>query len=202
MTDDHLSGIPAKLSDDPRATVVMQQWQALLVEVAQKEGRPNPLPKFGPDGLGGAETRAAIIAFQASRNPPLPQTGQFDEATRTALNPPHRPQFSIPPAIIELGVETILDAVIPPSPAKEFLMLNFGNIVHFVVGVLPGLPDDVNKIRTAIGSLVTDAGNKDGIAGLRDSARFARIVADELDKAADLLDPSKTVQPTNPLINQ
>ncbi len=179
---------------------IMKSWQQRLIDVAAAEGKPNPLPKFGADGFGGHETQTAIVAFQASRNPPLPQTGQLDEATRMALNPP-RPPVSLNPIETAL-IATALDAIIPPSPAKEFLMFNFGNIVHFVVSIIPGLPDDVNKIRTSIGAIVTDANNKDGIAGLRDTARFARIIADECDKAADALDPSKTVQPSNPIINK
>jgi hypothetical protein len=60
----------------------------------------------------------------------------------------------------------------------------------------------VNKIRTAIGELVTDASDKNGIEGLRDSARFARIIADELDKVANTLDPSGAIQPANLIVNK
>ena len=162
------------------------------------DGLPNPLPKFGADGLGGRETQAAIVDFQKRRGI-MPITGQFDASTRTALNPVRAKTLN--PLEIAL-LETALDAIIPPSPAKEFLMFNFPNIVKFVIGLLPGLPDDVNKIRAAIGELVTDAQDKNGIEGLRDSARFARIVADELDKVADALDPSGAIQPANPLINK
>jgi peptidoglycan hydrolase-like protein with peptidoglycan-binding domain len=112
-----------------------------------------------------------------------------------------RPPISINPLETAL-IGTALDAILPPSPAKEFLMFNFPSIVKFVIGLLPGLPDDVNKIRTAIGELVTDASDKNGIEGLRDSARFARIIADELDKVANTLDPSGAIQPANLIVNK
>ena len=174
---------------------IIKAWQQKLLDAATAEGRPNPLPKFGADGYGGMECRAAILAFQATRAPPLPATGQFDAATRAALNPPPKPHLSIPPAIIELGIETALDAVIPPSPAKEFLMPLFSNIVHLALALLPGLPDDTTKISSAIQALFKDTTDKNAIAGLRDSARFARILADEADKVANILDPSGAIQP-------
>ncbi len=180
----------------PAPSPIMKAWQEKLIAAGF------PLQKFGADGYGGHETQTAIIAFQASRNPPLPQTGQFDEATRTALNPPAAPRVFVPSPLAELAIETALDAIIPPSPVKEFLMFNFGSIVSIIVGLLPGLPDDVNKIRAVTGNLVTDATDHNGIAGLRDSARFARIMADELDKVADTLDPSGAIQPANPIINK
>ena len=62
---------------------IMRGWQQRLIDVAATEGRPYPLPKFGPDGLGGIETRDAIKDFQAAHV--LPLTGQFDAATRAAL---------------------------------------------------------------------------------------------------------------------
>lgn len=168
---------------------IMKTWQTLL----KKAG-------FDPgliDGYGGRLTQAAVLAFQKARN--LPQSGQLDLATRATLDPPRT--YSLNPIEIAF-IETALDAIIPPSPAKEFLMFNFPSIVKFVIGLLPGLPDDVNKIRTAIGELVTDANDKNGIEGLRDSARFARIIADELDKVANTLDPSGAIQPANPIINK
>lgn len=177
-------------------TEIMQAWQKRLQAAAAAAGLSDPLPHFGADGLGGHETQAAILAFQKSHG--LAQSGQFDDATRAALAPHAPPLSSLEIAL--LG--TALDAILPPSPAKEFLMFNFPNIVKFVVGLLPGLPDDVNKIRAAIGELVQDANDKNGIEGLRDSARFARIIADELDKVANNLDPSGAIQPANPLVNK
>lgn len=179
---------------------IIQAWQQKLLDAAAKEERPNPLPKYGADGFGGTETRDAIIAFQASRTPPLEQTGQFDEATRAALDPP-RPPIKLNP-LETILIETALDAIIPPSPAKEFLMFNFGNIVHLAIALLPGLPDDANKIRAIVGELVTDASDKNGIEGLRDAARFARLLADEADKVADALDPAKVIQPANQIVNK
>lgn len=171
---------------------IMQQWQQKLLDAAKAEGKPNPLPVYGADGHGGAETQAAVIAFQKAHN--LTVTGQFDDATRAALTP-SKPTLSIPPALIELGIETAIDAAIPPSPAKELLMPIFSNIVHLALALLPGLPDDTSKISGAIQALFKDTTDKNAIAGLRDSARFARILADEADKVANALDPSGAIQP-------
>lgn len=179
---------------NPVPNEVMRSWQQLLVDAGY------PMLPYGADGLGGQATHDALIAYQHAHG--LTESGQFDEATRALLNPPHKPQLSIPPAVLDLIIGTALDAILPPSPAKEFLMFNFPSIVKFVIGLLPGLPDDVNKIRTAIGELVTDASDKNGIEGLRDSARFARIIADELDKVANTLDPSGAIQPANPIVNK
>lgn len=185
----------------PKPDPIIQAWQARLQAVAKAEGKPDPLPKYGADGLGGGETRNAIMAFQLS-HPMLIVTGQFDDATRAALEQhPNLPPIKLSP-IAEFAIKAAIDAIIPPSPTKDFIMFNFGNIVAIVVGLLPGLPDDVNKIRAVLGELVTDANDKNGIEGMRDSARFARIIADELDKVADTLDPAGKIQPSNPIINK
>jgi hypothetical protein len=171
----------------------MKAWQQLLVDAGY------PMLPYGADGLGGKTTQDALIAYQKANG--LTVTGQFDEATRSKLNP--KKAIALNPLETML-IETALDAIIPPSPAKEFLMFNFGNIVSIVVGLLPGLPDDVNKIRAAFNDLITDdpAKNNDTAEHLRDAARFARILADEADKVANALDPSGTAQPANQIVNK
>lgn len=170
---------------------ITRAWQKKLQAAFATDGKPDPLPKYGADGLGGAETQAAVIAYQKAHG--LTVTGQWDDATLKMLNPaPHH--IGIPPALIELGIETVIDAVIPPSPAKELLIPMFNNIVHIVLGLLPGLPDDYSKITASIQALVKDATDNKGVAAeLRDSAKFARVLADEADKVANALDPAGAI---------
>lgn len=173
---------------------IMKQWQQRLQTVAAAEGKPNPLPIYGADGIGGKETITAVTTYQKSHG--LDATGQLDDKTRASLNTVLKPHVTIPPAIIELGIETAIDAIIPPSPVKEVLIPMFNNIVHIVLGLLPGLPDDYSKISGSIETLAKDATNKASLATeLRDAAKFARVLADEADKVADVLDPTGAAKP-------
>lgn len=158
---------------------IMTAWQRLLQSSALAAGLPDPLPLYGADGLGGHETQQAILAFQARQVPPLALSGQFDEATRAALNPPQ--QRAQAPSIMES-------------------IQMFSSIVHLALSILPGLPDDVSKIAAAVAAFGRDATGPNALAAeLRDAARFARILADEADKAANGLDPSGSAQPQNPI---
>lgn len=159
---------------------IMTAWQRLLQEAAAKAGESDPLPLFGADGLGGHETQAAILAFQARQK--LPPSGEFDEATRAALNPPQQRAQA-------------------PSFMESVQM--FSSIVHLALSILPGLPDDVSKIAAAVAAFGKDATGPNALAAeLRDAARFARILADEADKAANGLDPSGSAQPQNPIVGK
>lgn len=162
------------------------------------------------DGIFGPETLAAMRVYEAAHKLTISDqpTHELCDSLGIDLGPdfPYQPIGVKPPISINpletMLIETALDAIIPPSPAKEFLMFNFPSIVKFVVGMLPGLPDDASKISSSIGELVTDASDRNGIEGLRDAARFARIIADECDKVANTLDPSGAIQPANPIVNK
>lgn len=88
----------------------MRLWQELLVKAAAAEGLPNPLPLFGSDGLGGHETQTAILDYQARHG--LASTGQFDQATRTALNPP-TVDYSLGRSLIPILLSFITKGAIP-----------------------------------------------------------------------------------------
>jgi peptidoglycan hydrolase-like protein with peptidoglycan-binding domain len=164
------------------------------------------------DGVFGSASKSTMRAYQAAHKLTVSDqpTHELCDSLGIDLGPdfPYQPIGVKPPISINpletMLIETALDAILPPSPAKEFLMFNFGNIVSIVVGLLPGLPDDVNKIRAAFNDLITDdpAKNNDTAEHLRDAARFARILADEADKVANALDPSGTAQPANPIVNK
>lgn len=124
--------------------LIMQAWQHRLIDVAAKEGRPNPLPKYGADGLGGSETQAAIEAFQASRVPPLTVTGQFDDPTKAALAPP------APKGLFSMNL--------------SFLTL----IIHFLP-LLPSLEQDIElEVKTLSSTADGGAKVKQTIAVLED----------------------------------
>lgn len=59
--------------------------------------RPDCLPQWGADGDFGAETEAALRAYQAEAE--LPVTGVYDEATRKALTAP-TPELPEEPAFV------------------------------------------------------------------------------------------------------
>lgn len=173
----------------------MKAWQQRLIDVATSEGKLNPLPKYGADGFGGAETRNAILAFQASRNPPLPQTGQLDDTTRAALNPP-LPRVSISPGVATAVAEIVTNLAIPPSPAKDIIMNFLPTIVQWIVSLLPGIPDDIAKVSAELREL---ASNDSGVAKLRSAVAFGRAFLNEADRILNEIDPSGTIQPSAPV---
>lgn len=75
----------------------MKAWQQKLINVVLAEGKPNPLPKYGADGLGGTETQDALLQFQEDHG--LQTTGQFDAETRLKLSP-SKPQGKPMPNIL------------------------------------------------------------------------------------------------------
>lgn len=169
--------------------LIVQAWQQKLIDIAKAEGRPDPLPTFGADGLGGRETQTAILAFQASRNPPLPQTGQFDDATRAALNPSqHHPHASSAEVAILLATLSHLPFV--PREIKEILM--FPTIVQFLIAFLPGVPDDINLVKAEIAEL---ASTDSGIKKLRTALVFAKALIEEGEDILNKVDPAGAIQP-------
>lgn len=108
---------------------IMKSWQQKLIDAAVAAGKPNPLPQYGADGLGGHETQQAIRDFQASNG--LAVTGQFDQPTRDKLNPPKpkgftMPDFGIPASISDYALNFIT------SKINWFAALMTGVIVTFV----------------------------------------------------------------------
>lgn len=175
----------------PEQIRIMKAWQQLLLDVAAREGRPDPLPKYGADGHGGLETIAAINAFQASRNPALPVTGQFDAATRLALNPT-RPHISPAEIAIITGIISLIPGI-PPS-LKELLM--FPTIVQFLVGLLPGIPDDLSKINAELKEL---ASTDSGVAKIRSAIAFGRAFLNEAERVLNVVDPSAAIAASTPI---
>ena len=75
--------------------------------------RPDCLPQWGADGDFGAETEAALRAYQAEAG--LPVTGVYDEATRKALTaptpePPEEPAFVLATGDVNVRAEPGTDA--------------------------------------------------------------------------------------------
>lgn len=85
---------------------IMKAWQQKLIDAAAKEGKPNPLPRYGADGLGGQETQTAILDFQARHG--LATTGQFDEPTKALLNPTTGPDYTLGRSLIPIILSMIL----------------------------------------------------------------------------------------------
>jgi hypothetical protein len=166
---------------------ILQSWQRKLIDAGF------PLPKFGADGYGGAETRDAILAFQRA-HPPLELTGQFDDATRTALNPPH--STSIPPGIATAVAEAAINLVLPPSPEKALIMNFLPTIVQWIIALVPGIPDDIAKVRAEIEEL---ASNDDGLAKVRSFIAFARVMLNEAEAVVNKIDPHKAVVASTPI---
>lgn len=166
---------------------IMKSWQQKLLDVAAAEGRPNPLPKYGADGLGGHETQAAIVAFQKSRTPPLPVTGQFDDATRAALNPQRQHVSSL-----EVAVLTAALAHLPflPQPIKDVLM--FPTIVQMLIAILPGVPDDIKIVEAEIAEV---ASSDSGIKKLRTALVFGKALIERIEAIVDRVDPQGAIQP-------
>lgn len=175
------------------ADQIMKLWQQRLIDVALSESRPNPLPEDGADGFGGGETEAAIKAYQLSRVPPLPATGQLDGPTMSALN-----AFKVAPTISPLEkavIEVALEVIIPPE-IKEILPVSVQTIVTTLIGLVPGIPDDYK----AVVAEITEQGSSDPeVAKIRSGAIFARRFADALDEAANVLDPTGKIQPSVPI---
>jgi hypothetical protein len=167
---------------------IMRAWQQRLQAVAAAEGKPDPLPKFGADGLGGNETKSGIVAFQASRNPPLPQTGQFDAATRTALNPPPKPHVSSAEIAIVSAVISNLPFI--PKELKEILM--FPTIVQMIIAILPGVPDDIKLVEAEVAEL---ASSDSGIKKLRTALVFGKALIEKIEAIVDKVDPQGAIQP-------
>ncbi len=166
---------------------IVKAWQQLLIDVATKEGKPNPLPKFGADGLGGHETQDAITAFQKSRTPPLTITGQFDAATRAALAPTAAPHISS----LEVAVLMAALSHLPlPQPVKDFLM--FPTIVQMIIAILPGVPDDIKLVEAEVAEL---ASSDSGIKKLRTALVFGKALIDKIEAIVDRVDPQGAIQP-------
>lgn len=123
----------------------MASWQQKLIDTAKAEGKPNPLPIYGADGLGGKETQAALEAYQTSHG--LTVTGQFDDPTKAALD--------------------------PPKPKDIFMPLILPTIVHWIIALLPGIPDDVNIVEAELKEL---ASTDDGKTKLRAALVFGKTL--------------------------
>lgn len=93
------------------------------------------LPKYGADGKGGEETRAAIVAFQHSAWPPLKATGQFDAATLARL-------FSDPPGKVTIVEESVaigaIGWILSRLGRKVGLQMNFSKISKAIAGGIAG----------------------------------------------------------------
>lgn len=167
--------------------VIVKGWQQKLLAAAAAEGRPNPLPKYGADGLGGHETQAAIIAFQKSRTPPLEVTGQFDPATRAALNP-QRPHVSSAEVAVLSAALSNLPFI--PKALKEALL--FPTIVQMLIAILPGVPDDIKIVEAEIAEI---ASSDSGIKKLRTALVFGKALIDRIEAIVDKVDPQGAIQP-------
>lgn len=165
---------------------IIRSWQKLLVDAGY------PMKPFGADGLGGKTTQDAIIAFQKSRVPPLPVTGQFDAATRLALNPVAAPHMSSAEVAILLAALSHLPFV--PKEIKEILM--FPTIVQLLIALVPGIPDDISKVRAEIEEL---ASTDSGVAKVRSFIAFARSILNEAENVVNKLDPQATVVASTPI---
>lgn len=172
-------------------TEIMKTWQQRLVDVAAIDGKPNPLPKYGVDGLGGKETQAAIVDYQ-TRNNIRPITGQFDDATRASLMPRSAPHMSSAEVAILLAGLSHLPFV--PKEIKEILM--FPTIVQLLIALVPGIPDDISKVRAEIEEL---ASTDSGVAKVRSFIAFARSILNEAETVVNKLDPQGAVVASAPI---
>lgn len=138
---------------------IMKSWQQALIAAALIEGRPNPLPVYGADGLGGHETQDAILAFQASRTPPLPATGQFDDATRAALTPKDTPMPNILGTIWTGLLGNLLNWTLIQGYIRSALLGLGGSLV--TQGVISGtqLNDAVGALLLILGIILSAVSN-------------------------------------------
>lgn len=172
---------------------IMKLWQQRLIDVALSESRPNPLPEDGADGFGGGETEAAIKAYQLSRVPPLPATGQLDGPTMSALN-----AFKVARTISPLekaAIEVVLEAIIPPE-IKEILPVSIPTILTQLLGIAPGIPDDFAVVMAEIKEMASSDAE---VAKIRSGAIFLRRAADASDAVANQIDPTGKIQPSVPI---
>jgi len=167
---------------------IIKSWQAALIAAAVRDSVPNPLPKFGADGLGGAETQTAINDFQKRHG--LPVTGQLDGATQKALTPP------APVTLAEVAEisEGLSHLPFVPDSIKEILM--FPTLVQLAVALLPGIPDDINAVKAELTEL---ASTDQGVAKVRSFIAFARQMLDAAQEVVDKIDPQGTVAPSTPV---
>lgn len=105
----------------------MAQCQQALINAGY------PCGPEGADGLGGKDTQAAIIKFQADKG--LAQTGQLDTATMNVL--------------------------FPTKPSTLETLSMFPTILQMIIGFLPGVPDDIALIEAEIKEIgSTDSGQQ------------------------------------------
>lgn len=175
----------------PAEIEIVKSWQQRLLDVATSEGKANPLPVFGADGLGGRETQAALISFQKS-HPPLAVTGQFDEATRAALAP-HR-QATINVAEVAVISAALSHLPFVPQAVKDLLM--FPTLVQLVISIIPGIPDDIAAVEKEITEI---ASTDSGIAKIKSFIAFARVILAQAEAVVEKMDPTGATVASTPI---
>ncbi len=155
---------------------VVKKLQLRLMELGYA------LPKWGADGLGGNETRDALLAFQ--REHKLAPSGQFDKPTLLALNPPPAHKFHLTEGEITFALNLL--AHFPGVPPEIRRILMFPTIVQLLVAFLPGVPDDVRLVEDELRELASDDA---GVKKLRTALVFAEALIDRIQAILDKIDP-------------
>lgn len=129
-------------------------------------------PILSVDGLVGAQTRAAIVAFQKANN--LMPDGIVGPKTIAALSSvPVAPK----PSVAQRLAPALIATLVPET--KEIPM--FPTIVQMIIGFLPGVPDDITLVEKEVQELFsTDTGPQKAAAALV----FAQNLVNVLRKAA------------------
>ncbi len=119
-------------SRGPQIDIAVQKIQLALIDAGF------PLPEYGPDGLFGAETEAAVKDFQASKDlAPDQQDGKVGPITMGLLDdhfasdaPPDKPPKTIPPEVRAIDFSLAEDSGQPRYSNPDSVAEERGDAVY------------------------------------------------------------------------